>query len=458
MRHPCRIWDADRLSIWGKPFGRDCEGTTRRNLLKVGALGLTGLSLPGLLSARARAAARGRVAKDTSVIWLWLGGGPTHVETFDPKMDAPVEFRSTVGAVKTSLPGVQIGGLFPKIAQMAQRFSFVRSFAHGNSGHGGGTHFVMTGSDYPLADAGMPPIKPSFGSIAAKVRGANHPLTGMPTYVRLSGLYADGPHWLGVANAPFDVGGESRNNMNLTVGLDRVGDRRQILKALDHLDRRLDRTGGMAGLDAFESQAFDLILGRSKEAFDLNREDPRTRDRYGKGLGEQLLLARRLCEAGCGFVTMNYANSPQGWDMHGDPGNPAALAIARQLEQACPPLDDALAVFLEDLAQRRLSEKILLVITGEFGRTPRINGHGGRDHWGPLCTLALAGGGLKMGQVIGESSARAEVPKSAPITPRELMATVFHVLGIDLDAQFPDASGRPQYLLPDGAKPIAELV
>jgi hypothetical protein len=446
------------LSIWGKPLSKDCEGTTRRNLLKVGALGLTGLSLPGLLGARARAAAKGRATKDTSVIWLWLGGGPTHIETFDPKMEAPAEFRSTVGAVSSSIPGVQLGALLPKMAHLAKRMAFVRSFAHGNSGHAGGTHFVMTGTDHPPADAGMPPIKPSFGSIAAKVRGANHSETGIPTYVRLSGLYADGPQWLGTANAPFDVAGEARNNLNLTVGLDRVGDRRGLLKSLDHIDREIDRKGAMTGLDAFEGQAFDLILGRSKAAFDLNREDPRTRDRYGSGLGEQLLLARRLCEAGCGFVTLNYSNSPQGWDMHGDPGNPTTLAIARQLEQACPPLDHAISVFLEDLAQRRLSEKILLVITGEFGRTPRINGHAGRDHWGPLCTLALAGGGLKMGQVVGESSPKAEVPKSTPITPRELMATVFHVLGIDLDVQFPDTAGRPQFLLPDDAKPIAELV
>src|SRR5262249_49363317 len=155
-------------------------------------------------------------------------------------------------------------------------------------------------------------------------------------------------------------------------------------------------------------------------AFDLNREDPRLRARYGAGFGEQLLLARRLCEAGCGFVTMQYGNAPQGWDMHGDPAKPAQLAIARQLEQACPPMDQAIATFLEDTEQRGLSDKILLVITGEFGRTPRVNPHGGRDHWGPLCTLALAGGGLKMGQVVGESSAKAEVPKSTPIEPKHL--------------------------------------
>lgn len=441
------------LNLWGKRLGSDCEGNTRRDFLKVGALGMTGLTLPQLLRLRAAAAATDRPVKDTSVVWLWLGGGATHIETFDPKMEAPLEFRSTVGAVETSVPGIQIGGLLPKMARSAHRMAYIRSFAHGNSGHTGGTHYVMTGVDHPPADAGEPPIRPSMGSILSRVRGTNHPITGTPTYVRLSGLYADGPNWLGAAYSPFDVGGEARNNMNLNVDPGRLGNRRDLLDHLDRINRRVDRSGLMSGLDEFEGQAFDLILGRSKEAFDLAQEDPRIREHYntaGTGLGDQLLLARRLCEAGCGFVTLHYANSYQGWDMH--------EKIVPQLEQACPPLDHAIATFLEDLALRGLSEKILLVITGEFGRTPRVNGNAGRDHWGPLCTLALAGGGLRMGQVVGESSAKAEVPKTTPINPKDVMATVFHVLGIDLQVQFADQSGRPQYLLPDGASPIAELI
>jgi hypothetical protein len=441
------------LNLWGTRIRKDCEGTSRRDFLRIGALGLTGLSLSGLLRLRRAAAATGHSVKDTSVIWIWLGGGATHIETFDPKMEAPAEFRSMVGAVKTNVPGLHIGSLFPRMAQRADRLAFVRSFAHGNSGHGGGTHFVMTGVDHPPADSGAPPIRPSFGSIAARVRGANHTVTGMPTYVRLTGLYGDGPSWLGPAYAPFDVGGQARANLNLRVGLDRLHDRRSLLKKLDAVDRQIDHSGVMSGLDAFDQQAMDLVLGRAKEAFNLEREDPRVRDRYATGtagLGTNLLLARRLCEAGCGFVTLNYANSSQAWDMHNK--------MKPQLEQACPPMDQAISLFLDDLAERGLSDKILLVITGEFGRTPRINGDAGRDHWGPLCTLALAGGGLKMGRTVGESSAKAEVPKSTPIMPKDLMATIFHVLGIDSQLQYVDPSGRPTYLLPEGATPIAELI
>ena len=170
-----------------------CSGTTRRDVLRVGTLGLAGLALPDLLRARAQAQINGQPTKDTSVIWLWLGGGPTHVETFDPKMTAPSEYRSVTGEVATTIPGVTLGGNFEKMAQVADRMAFVRSFAHTNSGHGGGTHWVMTGYDYRLADNGMVPVRPALGSIVSRVRGPNHPTTGIPTYVRLGGIYGDGP-------------------------------------------------------------------------------------------------------------------------------------------------------------------------------------------------------------------------------------------------------------------------
>jgi hypothetical protein len=433
------------LNVFGSRRGSACDGTSRRDFLKVGALGVGGLMLPDLLRARAAGSAEGQPTRSTSVVWLWLGGGPTHVETFDPKPSAPAEFRSVVGQVQTTLPGVELGGVFPKLGQVAEHMAFVRSFAHQNSGHGGGTHWVMTGYDFPPADNGQAPIKPGFGSILARHRGPNNPQTGLPNYVRVSGTLGDGPAWLGAPYAPFDVGGNARRNMNLQTTLERLDDRRNLLKSFDTLDRSLDRSGVASGLDSFDAQAFDLILSRAREAFDVNREDPRVRDRYGKGLGEQLLLARRLCEAGVGFVTLHFG----GWDMHGN--------IAQGMKQLGPQVDHAVASFVEDTVNRGLDRDVLLVITGEFGRTPRINGGAGRDHWAPLSTLALTGGGLKMGRVVGESTAKAETPKSTPITPQDLMATVFHVLGLPQDLHYKDQSGRPVPMI-NGGKPIEELV
>ncbi len=431
--------------LLGPRNGGNCDGTSRRDFLKVGALGLSGFLLPDLLRARAAARAAGKSTRSTSVVWLWLGGGPTHIETFDPKMSAPAEYRSVIGAVKTNLPGVEIGGVFPKMAAQADKWAFVRSFAHDNSGHGGGTHWVMTGYNFPPADSGQPQVKPGLGAIVARHRGPNNPASGLPTYVRLGGIYGDGPAWLGAAYAPFDTSGSSRNNMNLSVPRERLSDRQSLLKTFDTLDRAIDKSGLVQGLDSFESQAFDLIRSKAREVFDVSREAPRTRDLYGPGLGQQMLLARRLCEAGAGFVTLHYG----GWDMHG--------AVAQGMKQLGPHVDRACAAFVADCADRGLDRDVLLVVTGEFGRTPRINGGAGRDHWAPLSTLALAGGGLKMGQVVGESTAKAEVPKTTPIRPADLMATVFHVLGVPPDLQYRDPSGRPVSMI-DGGKPIAELV
>jgi hypothetical protein len=429
---------------WRRQSG-NCEGTTRRDFLRVGTLGVGALTLSQMLRVRSQAQAAGNSVKDTSVIWLWLGGGPTHVETFDPKMTAPSEYRSATGEVQTILPGVTLGGNFERLAAVADKMAFVRSFAHTNSGHGGGTHWVMTGYDHRLADNGAPPDRPGLGSIVSRVRGPNHPVSGMPTYVRLGGIYGDGPSFLGTAYGPFDPGGEAQRNMSLVVDKARLESRRDILKGIDQVRRDVDRSRIMEGLDSFEQQAFNLILSRSQQAFDLKYEDPRVVERYGSGLGHQMLQARRLCEAGCGFVTVHFG----GWDMHGN--------IKDSMNILGPQVDRAVAALVEDMEQRGLNRQILLVISGEFGRTPKINGSAGRDHWAPLSTLALAGGGLKMGQVIGESAEKVDVPKTTPITPQDLMATIFDVLGIDGRIQFVNQAGRPVYMVEQG-KPISELV
>jgi len=424
---------------------RDCEGDTRRDFMKIGALGMGALSLGDLMKARSDAAGQGQQVKDTSVIWIWLSGGPTHVETFDPKMTAPSEYRSVTGELPTPLSGVTVGGTFPKLANVADKMALVRSFAHTNSGHGGGTHFVMTGYDNRNIDNGGLPTRPSMGSIVSRVRGPNNLQTGMPTYVRLNGIGSDGPAFLGAAYSPFDPGGQARKNMSLVVDKARLDNRRGLLKGIDQVNREADRSNLMEGLDDFERQAFNLVLSRSQQAFDLKYEDPRVVERYGNGLGRQLLTARRLCEAGCGMVTLNYG----GWDMHGK--------IEESLKKRAPQLDHAVAALVEDIYQRGLDKNILVVVTGEFGRTPKVNKNAGRDHWAPLSTLALAGGGLQMGQVVGESAAKVDVPKTTPIRPQDLMATVFQVLGIDRRVQFVNQAGRPVYMIEDG-KPIEELV
>ena len=423
----------------------NCEGATRRDFLQVGALGLGALGLPELLAARAQAAESGKAVRETSVVWLWLSGGPTHIETFDPKMTAPVEYRSVTGAHSTSLPGYSIGGNFERTARVADKMSFFHSFAHNDSGHGSGTHYVMTGYSNRNIDNGGLPTRPSIGSIAARIRGANNARTGMPTYVRLGGISSDGPAFLGKAYAPFGSDREAKANMILNTASERLSDRRHLLKSFDNFKRDADQSGLMEGLNAFERQAFNLMLGKAPEAFDLRKEDPRVVERYGSGLGQQMLTARRLCEAGCGFVTLNYG----GWDMHGN--------IKRAMDGRGPVVDRAVSAFVDDIHQRGLQDNILLVVTGEFGRTPKINRNSGRDHWGPLCTLAISGGGLKMGQVVGKSDAKAYRPDSTPIKPQDFMATVFDVLGIDRKLQLVNQGGRPIYMIEDG-KPIRELI
>lgn len=413
---------------------RTCEGSTRRDFIRAGSLGLAGLTLGGLL--RERAAAAAEIPRDTSVIWLWLGGGPSQFETFDPKMDAPVEFRSVTGEVATSLPGITFGGTFPKLAARAHRIAVLRNFAHANSGHGGGTHLMNTGKVFTGFDNNQPQIAPSFGSAVAFRRGLSHPTSGMPTYVKLGGaVRADRPAYLGNAYAPFDPTG-SIENMVLGTTLDRFEDRRQLLNRFDTLRREIDAAGLMGAMSQYDRQAVQVLTGQVAKAFDLSKEDPRVVSRYGDEvspskqtkLGESLLIARRLCEAGCGVVNIGYG----GWDHHNVNGTPA---VKEGFESYAPPLDHALSAFIDDIYDRGLDRNILLVACGEFGRTPRISvgrQAGGRDHWAPLTPLLMIGGGLKMGQVIGRSTPKGEEPAADPYGPGDMFATIFHVLGIPL--------------------------
>jgi len=425
------------LSLTQRRFAGDA-GCTRREWLRIGTLGLTGLGLSDVLAMRATAADQ-RTVTDTSVVLLFLTGGASHIETFDPKMAAPAEYRSVTGATTSRLPGVAFGGTFPRLAACADRMAVVRSFSHNISDHTRAVEHVIRGGN--RAEAGM-------GAVVARLRGTT--AGSMPGHVHVNAreidpqfdkermrlLAADGPGHLGGMYTPFQPGGSGNANrdMRLNINRDRLLDRRALQVAFDRLERQIDASGAMASLDAFERQAYELILGRARTAFDLSREDRRLVDRYDtsrfhpgirrhgpSSLGQQFLLARRLCEAGCGFVTIHNA----GWDMH---GGDTQYAIARGMNELGTPVDHAVSAFLEDVEQRGLSDKILLVITSEFGRSPRINRSAGRDHWPQLSTLALAGGGLKMGQVVGRSSARAEQPVSRPIAPENLLATVLHAL------------------------------
>ena len=454
----------------GQP--QNCEGRSRRDFLRVGALGLGGLSLADLLAHKALAAKAGLPVRDKSVVLLFLTGGPSQIETFDPKMTAPADTRSVTGEVKTSIPGVTFGGTFPLLAQQAHRMAVVRSFTHSNANHTGGVQDVMRGRS---------PTGAGMGSLATRARGSTYTRTGIPTHIdlgenetdpqfdkeRLRLLEAAGPGQFGVAFKPFQTTGDGPLNQDLKLNIPRrrLDERRSLRRALDQHRRRLDAHGERAGLDTFEQQAYDIILGKARDAFDLSKEDPRLVRRYDTSrfntalrvkhrastVGKQLLLARRLCEAGCGFVTIH---NP-GWDMHG--GN-TQFNLPQGMEKLGRPIDQAVAAFLEDVAQRGLSEKILLVITGEFGRTPKVKSNGGRDHWPRLSTLAFAGGGLKMGQVIGESDRHAAEPAARPVHPRHLMATIMHTL-FDI-GQLRVTAGIPKPVIDAIAagEPIEELV
>jgi hypothetical protein len=409
---------------------------------------VAGLALDQLLRLNAACGAQ-PVAKGRSVIFLHLHGGPSQIETFDPKMTAPSGVRSATGETATTLPGITYGGTFTRLAALAHRTSVVRSFRSGDANH----------DIKPIVCKDT--LMANMGSLYARVVGANHPQTGMPTTAALFPRAIDeqalppveqfgkftSSGGLGAAFAPFvpGAGGPAQGDMKLQLARTRLDDRRNLLSGLDKIQRDLD-AGQLEGVDKFREQAYSTLLGGVAKAFDLSQEDPRTIGRYdtaphlrpdqisrqwnnyknyvdnGKSLGRLLLLARRLCEAGCGFVTVttNFV-----WDNHADSNN---CGVEEGMQYCGLPFDHAVSALVEDLEARGLSDKILLVATGEMGRTPMINKRGGRDHWGNLTPLFLYGGGLKMGQVIGQSTKDAGEPQTEPWGNKNLLATIMHTL------------------------------
>jgi len=424
------------LTIWG-PKKQFCDGISRRNFLRIGAFG-AGLSLAEML--RLRAAAEGKTTPKAAVM-IYLPGGPSHMDMYDLKPAAPAEFRGEFKPIATNVSGVQICEHFPMQARMWDKLAVIRSVQPIAEEHSDSE--TMTG--YP-EQINRTAHHPSLGAVVSKLRGSTS--NDIPPYVSLRGM-APGtePGFLGVAHRPFTPDGPGFNNLRLASGIDKArhGERKDLLAKFDTVRRDIDASGTMKGLDAFAQRAFDMVAsGQVRKALDLSREDPRVRDRY-KGV-EQFLTARRLIEAGVGCVTLAIG----GWDTHG--------SNFKTLKAQLPQVDRGVANLIQDLHDRGMEKDVVTVMWGEFGRTPKINGSdAGRDHWPAVMSAMIAGGGLKMGQAIGASSARGEYPKDRKVTPSQVLATIYKTLGIDPAMTFPNGSGRPVYVL-DDREPVTELL
>jgi hypothetical protein len=451
----------------------------RREMLRVGALGTSAFGVVNGFCDRSFAAAKGLPITNKSVILLFLHGGPSQIETFDPKMTAPLGIHSVTGEIQTAIPGVTFGSSFPLLAQRADRLSIVRSYMSGD-----GNHDIKPVVCKETAGANV-------GALYARVAGANRPDTGMPTNAMLFPQSVDattGPAitsfgkfeavgQMGAGYAPFipGAGGDQQKNLELRVPVERLGDRRTLLSELDRQRFRLDSQGRRESVDPLREQAFSTLLGGVAGAFDLSKEDPATIARYdtaplvrpdqinkkwnnynhyvdnAKALGKLLLLARRLCEAGCGFVTVTTSFV---WDMHADVNN---ATVEEGMRYMGPPLDHAVSAFLDDVADRGLSDKIMLVATGEMGRTPRVNKNGGRDHWGNLTPLLLSGGGVRPGHVIGQSSRDVGEPATDPIRIKNLVASMLQTLTDPSEVRLMSSLPR-ELIAAANADPIPGLV
>lgn len=407
----------------------------RRDFLKVGGIS-AGFSAIGL--SELALAEEEQPLKDSSVVWVWLGGGPTQFETFHaPKEDyVPDEYRSQGGALIDKKTGMAFGSNWTNLIKQAPKLNVVDSFTHGDSSHRQATHWVMTGQHNKERSQTGGTMYPSHGSIVSSVYGANHPENGIPCYVKQGRIEGEDPAWLGGAYKPFDP--SNKDNLTPRVDIDRFNSRNELL---NELTGTKITSSSADSVTKFNQQAFDVILGTAKDAFNLDKEDEKTKESYGKdSIGQQLLLARRLCEFGSRFVTINYG----GWDMHSN--------ISNALKGRVPPIDKALSAFVEDVWQRGLNEKILLIVTGEFGRT-KMNKNAGRDHWPAITSMLLSGGRYDSGRVIGAAD-KSYAPKDSPYGPIDLAATMFDHFGIHENTQKVDNGGRPRYLLEGEAKVI----
>ena len=447
-----------------------CTGpVSRRAFLTAGTLAIGGLSLPELLAAKERA---GEGKKDTAVILLYLAGGPSQLETYDLKPDAPVEFRSVFRPIPTNVPGMEICELFPRQAKIADKFSLVRSLNHDVGIHSDGGIVVLTGKKPTVLDptSQSKSQHPDFGSVASKIRGLGE--HAIPPYVAIpSRLYMTRPTYLGMQHAPFETADPSGLNYKppqLSVSARNAAvldDRRRLLAQVDRYRRDADGSGQLSGSDHFRSLAFQMLTSpEAAAAFDLSKEKDALRDRYGRHLwGQGCLLARRLAEAGTAVISLTIntpKNGPEftNWDDHiqnaGRPGH-----FGDFMKRRLPYMDEALSTLIEDIFERGLDRRILVVVVGEFGRTPRLshNAFGtGRDHWPQAYSALLSGGGLKMGQVIGATNSKAEYPTERPYSPQDLLHPVYRHLGIDPQQTFPDLTGRPIRILEEG-RGIKEL-
>ncbi len=441
-------------------MNRYCDGIQRRDFVRVGAAGLFGASftLPGLLAAQARAADSASSAKAKSLIYIVLEGGLSTIDTFDMKPDAPAEFAGPFRPIDSNVPGVQVCEHLPLVSKHMDKFSLIRSFNQRSSDHGAADHYMLTGY-FPRAgfNPGLSPnnMYPAHGSIIAKKLGARG---SVPPYVCLPQMpNSGGAAYLGPSAAPFTIEADPSSPKfsvpdilpPLDLAADRLNARNELLAKVDRFQRRAESSTNThaAAVNAFRQQAYGLMTStEAKQAFDIHREPEKLRDEYGRNtLGQSCLMARRLVEAGVRCVTVDHTN----WDTHDNNFNMLK-------DNLLPKLDSALSGLFRDLKDRGLWDSTLVVISGEFGRTPRINKNAGRDHWGPVYTVALGGGGIQGGRVVGKSDARAEKPAEDPHGPEDLAATICHLMGINPEEEFYTPEGRPVKIANNG-RPLSML-